>query len=37
VTKTYPSSGMSYTKVIPFFGWWQMLRPFFLRSLRLLK
>jgi hypothetical protein len=37
VTKTYPSGGVSYTKVVPFFGWWQMLRPFFLLSLRLRK
>lgn len=29
VTKTYPSSKhVSYTKVRPIFGWWQMLRPF---------
>jgi dolichol-phosphate mannosyltransferase len=37
VTKTYPASGVPYTKVVPFFGWWQMLRPFFLLSLRLRK
>jgi len=37
VTKTYPANGVPYTKVVPFFGWWQMLRPFFLLSLRLRK
>jgi dolichol-phosphate mannosyltransferase len=37
VTKTYPSGGVPYTKVVPFVGWWQMLRPFFLLSLRLRK
>ena len=37
VTKTYPSGGVPYTKVVPFLGWWHMLRPFFLLSLRLRK
>lgn len=37
VTKTYPSGGVSYTKVVPVFGWWQMLRPFFLLALGLRK
>jgi dolichol-phosphate mannosyltransferase len=37
VTKTYPAGGVPYTKVVPFFGWWQMLRPFLLLSLRLRK
>jgi dolichol-phosphate mannosyltransferase len=37
VTKTYPTGGVSYTKVVPFLGWWHMLRPFLLLSLRLRK
>jgi dolichol-phosphate mannosyltransferase len=37
VTKTYPSGDAPYTKVVPFLGWWHMLRPFFLLSLRLRK
>ena len=37
VTKTYPSGDVPYTKVVPFLGWWHMLRPFFLLSLRLRK
>jgi dolichol-phosphate mannosyltransferase len=37
VTKTYPSGEVPYTKVVPFFGWWHMLRPFFLLSFRLRK
>jgi dolichol-phosphate mannosyltransferase len=37
VTKTYPPAGVPYTKVVPFFGWWQMLRPFFLLAFGLRK
>lgn len=34
VTKTYPADkNVSYTKIRPFTGWWQMLRPFFLLAL----
>jgi dolichol-phosphate mannosyltransferase len=37
VTKTYPVGHVPYTKVVPFIGWWQMLRPFFLLALGLRK
>jgi dolichol-phosphate mannosyltransferase len=37
VTKTYPSAGVPYTKIVPFVGWWHMLRPFLLLSLGLRK
>jgi dolichol-phosphate mannosyltransferase len=37
VTKTYPSGDVPYTKIVPFLGWWQMLRPFFLLALGLRK
>lgn len=38
VTKTYPASkDVSYSKIPPVTGWWQMLRPFILLSLRLKK
>jgi dolichol-phosphate mannosyltransferase len=38
VTKTYPGvKGVPYTKVRPFSGWWQMLRPFVLLTLHLKK
>jgi dolichol-phosphate mannosyltransferase len=37
VTKTYPSNGVPYTKVVPVLGWWQMLRPFFLLAFGLRK
>lgn len=38
VTKTYPGiKGVPYTKVKPFTGWWQMLRPFVLLTLHLKK
>jgi len=34
VTKTYPrNKNVPYTKIRPFIGWWQMLRPFVLLSL----
>ena len=34
VTKTYPrNKDVPYTKIRPFIGWWQMLRPFVLLSL----
>ena len=36
VTKSYPSEkGVEYSKVKPFVGWWRMLRPFILLSLRI--
>lgn len=38
VTKTYPASkDVSYSKIPPITGWWHMLRPFILLSLRLKK
>ena len=37
VTKTYPSAGVPYTKIVPFVGWWHMLRPFLLLFLGLRK
>jgi dolichol-phosphate mannosyltransferase len=38
VTKTYPAlKGVSYSKIPPVIGWWHMLRPFILLSLRLKK
>jgi dolichol-phosphate mannosyltransferase len=38
VTKTYPASkNVSYSKIPPVTGWWHMLRPFILLSLRLKK
>jgi len=37
VRKTYPSAGVPYTKIVPFVGWWHMLRPFFLLALGLRK
>jgi dolichol-phosphate mannosyltransferase len=35
VTKIYPARGLSYTKMKPFSGWWQMLRPIFYLGLGL--
>jgi dolichol-phosphate mannosyltransferase len=39
VTKAYPApgTGVRYTKIQPITGWWQMLRPFVLLSLRIKK
>jgi len=37
VKKTYPESGVSYTKMTPFIGWWSILRPLFLLKLGLKK
>ena len=38
VTKTYPASKhVSYSKIPPITGWWHMLRPFILLSLRIKK
>jgi dolichol-phosphate mannosyltransferase len=38
VTKAYPADkGISYTKIRPITGWWQMLRPFVLLTLRIKK
>jgi dolichol-phosphate mannosyltransferase len=38
VTKTYPADKkVSYTKISPISGWWQMLRPFFLLALGIKK
>lgn len=38
VTKTYPADKkVSYTKISPITGWWQMLRPFFLLALGIKK
>jgi hypothetical protein len=35
VTKVYPARGLPYTKMKPFSGWWQMLRPIFYLGLGL--
>jgi dolichol-phosphate mannosyltransferase len=36
VTKSYPADkGRKYTKIRPITGWWQMLRPFVLLTLRI--
>jgi dolichol-phosphate mannosyltransferase len=36
VSKTYPAAkNVPYTKVRPFSGWWQMLRPFLFLWLRI--
>jgi dolichol-phosphate mannosyltransferase len=37
VTKAYPlpGKGVKYTKIRPIIGWWQMLRPFVLLTLRI--
>jgi dolichol-phosphate mannosyltransferase len=38
VTKTYPdASGVAYTKIRPFVGWWKMLRPFLFLALGIKK
>lgn len=39
VTKAYPlpGKGVKYTKIQPITGWWQMLRPFVLLTLRIKK
>ena len=39
VTKTYPApaKGVEYSKIRPITGWWQMLRPFVLLTLRIKK
>ncbi len=38
VTKSYPAQkGVAYSKIRPFTGWWQMLRPFVLLGLGLRK
>ncbi len=39
VTKTYPTpgKGVEYSKIRPITGWWQMLRPFVLLTLRIKK
>jgi len=39
VTKAYPPrrKGVEYTKIQPITGWWQMLRPFVLLTLRIKK
>ena len=34
VTKIYPARGLPYTKMKPFTGWWQMLRPIFYLGFR---
>lgn len=37
VTKIYPPKSLGYTKMKPITGWWSILRPLFLLSLRLRK
>jgi dolichol-phosphate mannosyltransferase len=33
VTKIYPDAALGYTKMRPFSGWWQILRPLFLLTM----
>ena len=35
VSKTYPVSGKSYSKIRPFRDWWSIIRPIVLLALRL--
>lgn len=37
VTKTYPCDNTSYTKMIPIFSWWSIMRPLILLKLRIKK
>ena len=37
VTKSYPSGDISYSKMVPIFDWWSILRPIFLLKIGLRK
>jgi dolichol-phosphate mannosyltransferase len=37
VTKTYPCDNTGYTKMIPIFSWWSIMRPLILLKLRIKK